>query len=147
MLSFQRLVRASSSSAPALYRTSILSKASLAAAPQKSLVPFSQKSRFFSTSSIRSTSTVDPDNVQELVINTTADLMQIKEPADKERITLKTHMKSDLGMDIFKTYQLLDKIEREFDSIDIPIEAVDNAQTLGDIVDLVCKAKVKDSNQ
>ncbi|KAF8935298.1 hypothetical protein EDD21DRAFT_370434 [Dissophora ornata] len=97
-------------------------------------------------SSIRaysSSPTSSSSDIQGLVIKTVAELMQINEPADREKITLKSHMKSDLGMDIFKTYQLLDRIERELESIDIPIEAVDKAETLEDIADIINKAQAR----
>ncbi|KAI1297773.1 hypothetical protein EDD11_006979 [Mortierella claussenii] len=77
--------------------------------------------------------------VQELVFTTVAELMQIKEPADKARIGLTSQLKSDLGMDIFKTYQLLDQLEQRMENLDISIEEADKAQTLQDIVDLVSR--------
>ncbi|KAF9434423.1 hypothetical protein BGZ76_008034 [Entomortierella beljakovae] len=102
--------------------------------------------RQLSTSASTTTTTsatLNSDNVQKLVFSTVAELMGIKEPADIERITLKSQMKSDLGMDIFKTYQLIDKVERHFNSIDIPVESADKAQTLEDIVNLVINANTK----
>ncbi|KAG0305420.1 hypothetical protein BGZ97_001117 [Linnemannia gamsii] len=60
----------------------------------------------------------------------------------KARITLKAHLKNDLGIDIFRTYQLLDRIEQELGgNIDIPVEQADNVLTLQDIVDLVSNAQ------
>ncbi|KAG0265905.1 hypothetical protein BG011_003830 [Mortierella polycephala] len=80
-------------------------------------------------------------DTQDLVIKTLADLMQLKDDADKEKITLKSHLKDDLGLDIFKTYQLLDKVEQEIESIDISIDEADKATTVQDIVDLISKAR------
>ncbi|KAF9358525.1 hypothetical protein BGX26_001532 [Mortierella sp. AD094] len=146
-----RLARASYST---IRRSAILSRAVVSAPtittiPKKSSVvaskPFTlanntifQKS-FFSTSFNYKSFTVNQENVQELVFNTVAKLMQFKESEDKERLTLQTQMKSDLGMDVFKKYQLFDRIEREIGFVNIPVEAADKAQTLGDVVDLVCK--------
>ncbi|KAG0294618.1 hypothetical protein BGZ96_000812 [Linnemannia gamsii] len=60
----------------------------------------------------------------------------------KARITLTAHLKNDLGMDIFKTYQLLDRIEQESGgNIDISVEQADKVQTIQDIVDLVTDAQ------
>ncbi|KAG0303000.1 hypothetical protein BGZ98_007062 [Dissophora globulifera] len=69
--------------------------------------------------------------------------MAIKEPADQARITLKSHMLNDLGMDVFKKYQLLDKLERELESIDIAVQDADKAQTLEDIVTIVRQAQAQ----
>ncbi|KAF9191926.1 hypothetical protein BGZ51_006484 [Haplosporangium sp. Z 767] len=80
-------------------------------------------------------------DTQDLVFKTLADLMQLKDDADKEKITLKSRLQDDLGLDIFKTYQLLDKIEQEIESIDISIDEADKATTVQDIIDLISNAR------
>ncbi|KAF9112402.1 hypothetical protein BGX27_003444 [Mortierella sp. AM989] len=120
---------------PPFVTAAVLNRSSLVVPQSMAGIP--QKSRF---STSYSGPTVKPANVEELVIDTVAELLQIKEPADRERITLKTHMKSDLGMDIFKTYQLLDRLEREVNSIEISVEDADKAETLEDIASLVSTA-------
>ncbi|KAF9547281.1 hypothetical protein EC957_008630 [Mortierella hygrophila] len=98
-------------------------------------------------------STSHSSKIQELVLKSTEQLLQPSPdhtPAPtqqvldelKARITLTAHLKNDLGMDIFKTYQLLDRIEQGLGGdIDIPVEQADKVQTLQDVVDLVSNAQ------
>ncbi|KAF9934924.1 hypothetical protein BGZ75_007642 [Mortierella antarctica] len=70
-------------------------------------------------------------------------MLQIQDSPDdvRARITLGSRLKADLGLDVFKTYQLLDKLEQEIAEIDISVEDADKAQTLEDIVTLVAKSR------
>ncbi|KAF9155984.1 hypothetical protein BG015_007780 [Linnemannia schmuckeri] len=112
-----------------------------------SLTPSSSNYRQYTSSS--SSSSHSPSKIQDLVLKSTEQLLQ--PPPDytpaptqqvldelKARITPAAHLKKDLGMDIFKTYQLLDHIEQKLGGdIDIPVDQADKVQTLQDIVDLV----------
>ncbi|KAF8942226.1 hypothetical protein BGZ47_006691 [Haplosporangium gracile] len=94
-----------------------------------------------------------PSKIQDLVLKSAEQLLQ--PPPDytpaptqqvldelKARITPTAHLKNDLGMDIFKTYQLLDQIEQKLGGdIDIPIDQADKVKTLQDIVDLVTNSQ------
>ncbi|KAF9919000.1 hypothetical protein BX616_003250 [Lobosporangium transversale] len=93
-------------------------------------------SRLFS-SPPRSPPTPEATTLHDLVFTTVAEVMQINELADRAQINLQSSLKLDLGMDVFKTYQLLDELEKKIESLDVPVEAVDKAQTLQDIVDLI----------
>ncbi|KAG0209941.1 hypothetical protein BGX28_009812 [Mortierella sp. GBA30] len=101
------------------------------------------KSVDWNKSSLRcytSSSSSDAD-IQDLVFKTVSELMQIQDKPDeiKARITLSSRLKADLGLDIFKTYQLLDKLEQDIGEVDISVEDADKAQTLQDIVALVTR--------
>ncbi|KAG0069550.1 hypothetical protein BGZ89_002615 [Linnemannia elongata] len=114
-----------------------------------SLTPSSSSSSYRQYTSSSSHSS----EIQDLVLKSTEQLLQ--PPPDhtpaptqqvldelKARITPTAHLKNDLGMDIFKTYQLLDRIEQELGgNIDIPVEQADKVQTLQDVVDLVSNAQ------
>ncbi|KAG0004777.1 hypothetical protein BGZ79_008125 [Entomortierella chlamydospora] len=147
------MIRQARASYSAIRRFAILSKVA-ASAPTITTIPKKSSvinnavfQRTFSSTSLNySSSTVNQENVQGLVFDTVAKLMQINESEDKGRLTLQTHMESDLGMDVFKKYQLFDRIEREIGVVDISVEAADKAQTLGDVVDLVYKTPVTKSD-
>ncbi|KAF9167792.1 hypothetical protein BGX21_000674 [Mortierella sp. AD011] len=139
----RRFAILSNATASARTITTIPKKSSVVASKPSTLVNNAVFQRTFSFTSLNhSPFTVNQENVQELVFDTVAKLMQINESEDKGRLTLQTHMESDLGMDVFKKYQLFDRIEREIGVVDISIEAADKAQTLGDIVDLVYKTPI-----
>ncbi|KAF9912671.1 hypothetical protein EC991_009407 [Linnemannia zychae] len=105
-----------------------------------------------SSSNYRRQYTTSSPKIQDLVFKTTEQLLQPPpdhQPAPtqeildalKARITLTANLKNDLGMDIFKTYQLFDKIEQELGgAVDIPVEQVDKVTTIQDVVDLVSSA-------
>ncbi|KAF9277358.1 hypothetical protein BGZ68_009366 [Mortierella alpina] len=94
--------------------------------------------RHYSSSSSSSSS-----EVQDLVFKTVSEMLQIQDkPGEiRSKITPGSRLKADLGLDVFKTYQLLDKLEQEIAGIDISVEDADKAQTLEDIVTLVSKSR------
>ncbi|KAG0043565.1 hypothetical protein BGZ83_011267 [Gryganskiella cystojenkinii] len=82
--------------------------------------------------------------VQELVFSTVYGLLDRAPPAADEdqtsALTLDTHLINDLKMDVFKMYQVMDKVERDLSSqwqVDIAIEEADKVRTLRDIVQLI----------
>ncbi|KAF9098761.1 hypothetical protein BGX23_005336 [Mortierella sp. AD031] len=118
-------------------------------ASQTSFTPSSYRRQYTSSSSFSPSS-----SIQDLVLNTTAQLLQTPTTADepaptqetldalKARITPTSNLKNDLGIDIFKTYQLLDKIEQDLGgAVDIPVEQADKVHTIQDIIDLVSNAQ------
>ncbi|KAK3844401.1 MAG: hypothetical protein J3R72DRAFT_77955 [Linnemannia gamsii] len=106
-----------------------------------------------SSSSSRQYTSSSSSKIQDLVLKTAEQLLQpppnfqpapSQETLDalKAKITLTANLKNDLGMDIFKTYQLLDNIEQELGgAVDIPVEQVDKVLTIQDIVDLISSAQ------
>ncbi|KAF9946963.1 hypothetical protein BGZ70_002939 [Mortierella alpina] len=89
-----------------------------------------------------SSTPANTSRVQDLVFKTVSEMLQIQDSPDEVRskITLGSRLKADLGLDVFKTYQLLDKLEQEITELDISVEDADKAQTLEDIVTLVSKS-------
>jgi len=88
-------------------------------------------------------SSVNPA-VQDLVFNAVYNMLGRPAPsADEDHsnaLTLDTHLIEDLKMDVFKMYQIMDKVERDLHpqwTIDIPVEEADKVRTLRDIVELI----------
>ncbi|KAF9934514.1 hypothetical protein FBU30_001655 [Linnemannia zychae] len=91
--------------------------------------------------------------LQEMVLNLTEQLLQpppdfqpapTQEVLDalKAKIVPSAHLRNDLNMDIFKTYQLLDKIEQELGgTVDIPVEQAERVHTIQDIINLVSESQ------
>jgi acyl carrier protein len=59
---------------------------------------------------------------------------------DKEKIRPETHFVNDLGADSLDTVELVMELEEEFD-IDIPDDAAEKIQTVGQAIDFIKKAK------
>lgn len=59
---------------------------------------------------------------------------------DKEKITRETSFVNDLGADSLDTVELVMELEEEFD-IDIPDDAADKIQTVGEAIDFIVQAQ------
>lgn len=59
---------------------------------------------------------------------------------DKEKIRPETHFVNDLGADSLDTVELVMELEEEFD-IDIPDDAAEKIQTVGQAIEFIEKAK------
>ncbi|GJJ76319.1 hypothetical protein EMPS_08678 [Entomortierella parvispora] len=110
---------------------------------------FSSNGTVFTASSSGNSDNEDKDAslnplVQDLVFNAVYDLLERPAPSSDEdqsnALTLDTHLIQDLKMDVFKMYQIMDKVERDLQpqwTIDIPVEEADKVRTLRDIVQLI----------
>ncbi len=75
-------------------------------------------------------------SVPERVIDIVAEQLGV----DKEKVTPSTNFISDLGADSLDTVELVMELEEEFD-INIPDDAAEKIQTVGQAIDFIEKAK------
>jgi acyl carrier protein len=75
-------------------------------------------------------------SVSERVIEIVADQLGV----DKEKITRETSFVNDLGADSLDTVELVMELEEEFD-INIPDDAAEKIQTVGQAIDFIEKAQ------
>jgi acyl carrier protein len=75
-------------------------------------------------------------SVPERVIEIVADQLGV----DKEKITRETSFVNDLGADSLDTVELVMELEEEFD-INIPDDAAEKIQTVGQAIDFIEKAQ------
>ena len=75
-------------------------------------------------------------SVTERVIEIVADQLGV----DKEKITRETSFVNDLGADSLDTVELVMELEEEFD-INIPDDAAEKIQTVGQAIDFIEKAQ------
>ena len=73
--------------------------------------------------------------VAERVINIVSDQLGV----EKDKITPETSFINDLGADSLDTVELVMELEEEFD-IDIPDDAAEKIQTVGQAIDFIEKA-------
>ena len=59
---------------------------------------------------------------------------------DKDKITLETSFVNDLGADSLDQVELVMELEEEFD-VNIPDDAAENIQTVGQAIDFIEKAQ------
>lgn len=75
-------------------------------------------------------------SVPERVIEIVAEQLGV----DKEKVNPQTNFISDLGADSLDTVELVMELEEEFD-INIPDDAAEKIQTVGQAIDFIEKAK------
>lgn len=75
-------------------------------------------------------------SVEERVINIVGDQLGV----DKEKIKAETHFVNDLGADSLDTVELVMELEEEFD-INIPDDAAESIQTVGQAIEFIEKAQ------
>ncbi len=75
-------------------------------------------------------------SVSERVIDIVAEQLGV----DKEKIKPETSFVNDLGADSLDTVELVMELEEEFD-INIPDDAAEKIQTVGEAIDYIEKAK------
>lgn len=75
-------------------------------------------------------------DVSQRVIEIVAEQLGV----DKEKIRPETHFVNDLGADSLDTVELVMELEEEFD-IDIPDDAAEKIQTVGQAIEFIEKAK------
>ena len=75
-------------------------------------------------------------SVLERVVDIVAEQLGV----DKEKITRETSFVNDLGADSLDTVELVMELEEEFD-INIPDDAAEKIQTVGQAVDFIEKAQ------
>jgi acyl carrier protein len=75
-------------------------------------------------------------SVPERVIEIVAEQLGV----DKEKITRETSFVNDLGADSLDTVELVMELEEEFD-INIPDDAAEKIQTVGQAIDFIEKAQ------
>jgi acyl carrier protein len=75
-------------------------------------------------------------SVAERVIEIVADQLGV----EKEKITRETSFVNDLGADSLDTVELVMELEEEFD-INIPDDAAEKIQTVGQAIDFIEKAQ------
>ena len=75
-------------------------------------------------------------NTAERVIDIVADQLGV----EKEKITPETSFVDDLGADSLDTVELVMELEEEFD-INIPDDAAEKIQTVGQAIDFIEKAR------
>ncbi|MGE0758284.1 MAG: acyl carrier protein [Pirellulaceae bacterium] len=75
-------------------------------------------------------------SVSERVIEIVADQLGV----EKEKITRDTSFVNDLGADSLDTVELVMELEEEFD-INIPDDAAEKIQTVGQAIDFIEKAQ------
>ena len=73
---------------------------------------------------------------EQRVIDIVAEQLSV----DKEKITRETSFVNDLGADSLDTVELVMELEEEFD-IDIPDDAADKIQTVGEAIDFILQAQ------
>lgn len=80
--------------------------------------------------------TVKVASVEERVIDIVAEQLGV----DKEKITRDTSFVNDLGADSLDQVELVMELEEEFD-IDIPDDAAEKIQTVGQAIDFIEQAQ------
>ena len=80
-------------------------------------------------------------SVQERVISIVAEQLGV----DKEKVTPETSFVNDLGADSLDTVELVMELEEEFE-IDIPDDAAEKIQTVGQAVEFIEKAQAASSS-
>ncbi len=75
-------------------------------------------------------------SVPERVIDIVAEQLGV----DKEKITTETSFVNDLGADSLDTVELVMELEEEFD-INIPDDAAEKIQTVGQAIDFIEKSQ------
>lgn len=75
-------------------------------------------------------------SVQERVIDIVAEQLGV----NKEQITPETSFVNDLGADSLDTVELVMELEEEFD-INIPDDAADKIQTVGQVIEYIEKSQ------
>lgn len=75
-------------------------------------------------------------SVAERVIDIVAEQLGV----DKEKVSTQTNFISDLGADSLDTVELVMELEEEFD-INIPDDAAEKIQTVGQAIDFIEKTK------
>ncbi len=74
-------------------------------------------------------------SIEQRVIDIVAEQLGV----EKEKITRDSHFVNDLGADSLDTVELVMELEEEFD-INIPDDAADKIQTVGQAIDHIEKA-------
>ncbi len=74
--------------------------------------------------------------VQERVIEIVSEQLGV----EKEKVAPETHFVNDLGADSLDTVELVMELEEEFD-INIPDDAAEKIQTVGEAIDYIEKAQ------
>jgi len=80
-------------------------------------------------------------SVQERVVGIVAEQLGV----DKEKVTPETSFVNDLGADSLDTVELVMELEEEFE-IDIPDDAAEKIQTVGEAVEFIEKAESSSSS-
>jgi len=75
-------------------------------------------------------------DVSQRVIDIVAEQLGV----DKEKVTSETSFVNDLGADSLDTVELVMELEEEFD-INIPDDAAEKIQTVGQAIDFIQKAQ------
>ncbi len=75
-------------------------------------------------------------SVEERVVDIVSEQLGV----DKDKITRETHFVNDLGADSLDTVELVMELEEEFD-INIPDDAAEKIQTVGEAIDFIDKAQ------
>ena len=75
-------------------------------------------------------------DVSQRVIDIVAEQLGV----DKEKVTPETSFVNDLGADSLDTVELVMELEEEFD-INIPDDAAEKIQTVGQAIDVIQKAQ------
>ena len=75
-------------------------------------------------------------SIEERVIDIVAEQLGV----DKEKISPETSFVNDLGADSLDQVELVLELEEEFD-IDIPDDAAENIQTVGQAIDFIQKVQ------
>ncbi len=75
-------------------------------------------------------------DVSQRVIDIVAEQLGV----DKEKVTPETSFVNDLGADSLDTVELVMELEEEFD-INIPDDAAENIQTVGQAIEFIEKAQ------
>ena len=75
-------------------------------------------------------------SVAERVISIVAEQLGV----DKEKVSPETHFVNDLGADSLDTVELVMELEEEFD-IDIPDDAAEKIQTVGQAIEFIEQAQ------
>lgn len=75
-------------------------------------------------------------DVSQRVIDIVAEQLGV----DKEKVTAETSFVKDLGADSLDTVELVMELEEEFD-INIPDDAAEKIQTVGQAIDFINKAQ------
>jgi acyl carrier protein len=75
-------------------------------------------------------------SIEERVIDIVAEQLGV----DKEKITPETSFVNDLGADSLDQVELVMELEEEFD-IDIPDDAAENIQTVGQAIEFIEKVQ------
>jgi acyl carrier protein len=77
---------------------------------------------------------------KEEVFNKVKDIIVDQLDVDADKITMTTNFTEDLALDSLDVFEVIDKIEDEYD---IEIETDKGMETVGDLVDYVFKQQTK----